>query len=81
MVGSGTEEDVIAVAVLGGAGAEPVDDFALRHLGRDGEVAVEAELGRNVGEKFVDGSDADLAQHVSTFSRRLGKITHDDHDP
>ncbi len=44
VVGSGAEHDVIAGGVLGGAGAEPVHDFALGHLGRNREIAVEAEL-------------------------------------
>ena len=33
VVGAGAEKDVIAGAVLGGAGAEPVDDFASRPSG------------------------------------------------
>ncbi len=69
IVGSGAEHDPIAVAVLGGAGAEPIDDLALGHLGRNRQVAVETELGRDMGEEFVDGGDADLAQHVARARR------------
>ena len=45
VVGAGAEEADVAGGVLGARRAEPVDDFALGHLARDGEIAGEAVLG------------------------------------
>ena len=75
-VGAGAEEAGVAVAVFAGALAEPVDDFRLRHLARDFEVAVQAVFGRNGRKQIIDRTRANGLQHGFAIGGRFRKISH-----
>ena len=71
-VGAGAEETGVAVAVFLGALLEPVHDFGLGHLARDGQIAVETILRWNRREKIVDGTDPDRLEHGVAVGGRFG---------
>jgi hypothetical protein len=75
-VGPGSEKTGVAFAVFFGALLEPVDDFRLGHLPRDGEIARQTVLGGNRREKFVHGADADRLQHGGAIRGRFRQISH-----
>ena len=62
--------------VIGGVffagGAKVADDFALRLLAGNVEIAREAVLGWNAGEQIVDGARADLGQHLEPLIGGFG---------
>ncbi len=67
VIGAGAEKHGVAAAAFRGALAEPLHDLRFRHLARNVQLALEAELLRNGREQVVDGARAYLAQHGFTI--------------
>ncbi len=75
-VSPGAEKTGVTFAVFFCALLEPVDDFRLRHLARNSEIARQTKFGRNGRKKLVHGADPDRLEHGSAIRGRLRQISH-----